>query len=91
MKNRKLLAFLVGAISFVNVVTTGLTAAWFINEFTLEKEISGSSISDYYEGGTGTKDDPFRITKPRHLYNLAWLQYKGHILQKTKQQIKLLL
>ena len=36
-----------------------------------------SSTSGYYESGKGTEDDPFIISRPKHLYNLAWLQDLG--------------
>ena len=62
---------------FVGLTTLGASIAWFLDEFYIQDQISGSSFSDYYAGGTGIKGDPFIITKPRHLYNFAWLQYKG--------------
>ena len=31
----------------------------------------------FYAGGDGTQEDPYLITRPIHLYNLAWLQQSG--------------
>lgn len=52
--------------------------AWFINSEFVEPDISGYSISAYFGGGDGSDDDPYQINNPRHLYNLAWLQYLGY-------------
>ncbi len=40
-------------------------------------EVTGSSDAAYYASGQGTKVEPYIINQPRHLYNLAWLQYLG--------------
>ena len=54
--------------------------AWFTPRVTItneDNEISGSSEGAYYEDGDGITK-PYVISKPRHLYNLAWLQYLGY-------------
>ena len=66
------------AIGICIVVSFG----WFTNTEFVEPEISGYSISAYFAGGTGASDDPFQIKTPRHLYNLAWLQYLGYFNKK---------
>ncbi len=51
---------------------------WFDNKTTITPdEVTGSSDGAYYASGQGTSDDPYIINQPRHLYNLAWLQYLG--------------
>lgn len=44
--------------------------------------ISGSSTVDYFNGGDGSKDDPFQIAYPFQLYNFAWLQDLGYFNEK---------
>lgn len=38
----------------------------------------GSATANYFNGGNGSKEKPYTITTPVHLYNLAWLQYLGY-------------
>ena len=37
-----------------------------------------SSKNLYFESGNGSKDNPYIISQPVHLYNLAWLQDLGY-------------
>lgn len=54
------------------------TLMWFDNKTkVVPNQIIGSSDGAYYASGQGTKSDPYVINQPRHLYNLAWLQYLG--------------
>ena len=58
------------------------TAAWFNDKITIEEgeNLKGNSLGAYFAYGDGsgpTGQNPYGITKPRHLYNLAWLQYLG--------------
>lgn len=63
------------------LVALGTSAAWFIFEahyFTPSFETS--VIKTYFDAESGdgkTASTPFLITKPVHLYNLAYLQDKG--------------
>ena len=67
-------------------VVTG-TVAWFNQYAIINKDDSpfgGSSSGAYFAYGNGTptsaehpNDRVYGITVPRHLYNLAWLQYLG--------------
>lgn len=60
------------------------TVAWFINDVTVaEESISGGSIFNYYARGKGTAEDPYILTKPKHVYNFAWLQNRGTYTTKT--------
>ena len=79
-KNKWLTAVYVGIISvLVSTValSLGMTFALY------EKYVKGNgtygevSLRSYYERGSGTIDDPFVITRPRHLYNLSRLQGLG--------------
>jgi len=81
MKVSKYFKFILGLlIGCVGICTASLTAAWFTYTAQIEgaeNELVGSSEGAYYARGRGTPEDPFIINKPRHLYNLAWLQYLG--------------
>ena len=67
-------------------IATG-TVSWFIPLAKIAKEdnrLSGSSSGAYFAYGNGIPTTPehpenrvYGITVPRHLYNLAWLQYLG--------------
>ena len=59
---------------FSAVVTS--TLAWFKGEITLQG-LTGGMKGAYFAGGDGSADNPYQITHPIHLYNLAWLQYLG--------------
>ena len=51
---------------------------WFDNKITITPdEVTGASDGAYYASGDGSKENPYVINQPRHLYNLAWLQYLG--------------
>ena len=80
MKRRSLiLASLLGTI-FTGIVAVTTTLAWMsATAFmkTEENPFEGSVQDKYYASGSGTALDPFVITRPRHLYNLAWLQLLG--------------
>ncbi len=53
--------------------------AWFVPSISLTNtgDVTGATEGAYYAYGEGTESKPFGITRPRHLYNLAWLQYLG--------------
>lgn len=76
---KSFIAILISTI-FSSIVAISVTAAWLSPTAYMKNEenpIEGIVQDKYYESGTGASDDPFIITKPRHLYNLAWLQYLG--------------
>lgn len=58
-------------------IAIAISHAWFVNGYDVDPLATGSSAEAYYHSGTGTEDEPFIITTPRHLYNFAWLQYLG--------------
>ena len=45
------------------------------------------SLRSYYESGSGTEEDPYVITRPRHLYNLSRLQGLGIYGEKKYFQL----
>ena len=70
------------ALSGLAALTAGAaisaTLAWFASRVQLpDVTITGSSGGAYFESGTGESGNPFIISRPRHLYNLAWLQDLG--------------
>src|SRR5574344_1734523 len=75
--------FFIGSLIMITMilVALGTSAAWFIFEahyFTPRFETSVIKTDVDAESGDGKTDStPFLITKPVHLYNLAYLQDKG--------------
>lgn len=58
--------------------------SWFTDYVSLNPDqIQGSTLGTYFAYGDGTKDKPYGINTPRHLYNLSWLQYMGEFNQTT--------
>lgn len=66
-------------VFFTAFAAVSSTIAWFIPAVSVTNsgEITGVTEGAYYAYGEGTAEKPFGITRPRHLYNLAWLQYLG--------------
>ena len=54
-----------------------ITYAWYTGGKYVSFNSTGTAVASYFAGGTGTATDPYKITTPRHVYNLAWLQYLG--------------
>ena len=81
MKNRrKSLITVIGSALFIALATTGISVAWFTSVAdlsTTNTPIGGVVQDTYYESGDGSAESPYVITRPRHLYNLAWLQDLG--------------
>lgn len=70
----------IGLTLFAGVVAFSSTLSWFAPTAFVTKSENpfGGTVEDaYYAYGEGTAQKPFGITRPRHLYNLAWLQYLG--------------
>ncbi len=59
---------------------TATTLAWFSMraQVPFPTNFYGSTQAAYFAGGNGSKDEPYTISAPVHLYNLAWLQYLGY-------------
>ena len=81
MKNKKQWLVIGMSAIFTLVTVVGLSVAWFAPVADTQRNqnpIEGVVQDKYYESGDGlTPETAFLITKPRHLYNLAWLQYLG--------------
>lgn len=63
----------------------GVTVAWLTDGLYAQRfpdDFSGSSDLAYFAGGDGTANNPYEISTPVHLYNLAWLQYLGYFNRK---------
>ena len=69
--------FMLSLLLMIGIVIVA-SFAWFTNSEFVEPNLSGFSISAYFGGGDGSSEDPYQIKNPRHLYNLAWLQYLGY-------------
>lgn len=64
----------------------GVTVAWLTDGLYAHRfpdDFSGSSDLAYFAGGDGTANNPYEISTPVHLYNLAWLQYLGYFNRKA--------
>lgn len=61
---------------FTFALLVSASYAWLTNFINvhLENDFQGSSVASYFAEGEGTEAKPYVINKPRHLYNLAWLQ-----------------
>lgn len=80
MKKKLSVTAIVGTVLFAGILAAGGTLAWFGTQAFMsdsDSPIEGSVTDKYYDRGTGTQQDPYIIKLPRHLYNLAWLQYLG--------------
>ena len=86
MKKRKILQTAALSVLLASTITAGVSFAWFYTTANIGGNqgeanglpIIGSSKSAYFAYGKGTSSQPYGIKTPRHLYNLAWLQYLGY-------------
>ncbi len=83
MKSNGLHIRILGALTGGSIIAAGAAMAtfsfsWFTNTNNLTKDFSGQTIGAYFASGDGSKDNPFIINKPIHLYNLSWLQEIGY-------------
>ena len=67
-------------------IAVSISYAWFYSGFNVDPLATGTSAEAYYHSGKGTEGDPYIITTPRHLYNLAWLQYLGTYNKDSKNK-----
>ena len=75
------------SLMMLGLATAAGSLAWILpyvqvdNTFNTNDNITGSTMGAYFAYGngipTGEGNRVYGITKPRHLYNLAWLQYLG--------------
>ena len=64
--------------TLLTLLSAFVSLAWFINRAEAPSESDGSTLSSYFAYGNGTKEEPYGIKLPRHVYNLAWLQDLGY-------------
>lgn len=83
IKRSKTLSYFLCSVFGLTIISVGMSAvafsySWFTNHNYINNDFEGKTAGAYYASGTGVSaDDPFIITRPMHLYNLAWLQYMG--------------
>ena len=89
MKKNKILQIGAFVLLAAGTISASLSLAWFHPTTKVGNQgetntmpIDGSSSSGYFAYGDGSKDNPYGIRIPRHLYNLAWLQYLGYFQNK---------
>lgn len=66
--------------------------AWFSTKAKItdtNDPIAAVTNGAYFAYGNGTQSKPYGITKPRHLYNLAWLQYLDYFNKKKDGEGKI--
>lgn len=89
MKKKTVFAALITLVSSTIVAVMSASLAWFTSKITISTadKVGASTLGAYFAYGDGgaaddpdteIKEGPFGIETPRHLYNLAWLQYLGH-------------
>ena len=89
MKRSKAFIAILATTIFGSSVAIASSLAWMSATAFMEREhnpINGIVEDAYYASGVGTEGDPFIITRPRHLYNLAWLQYLGYYNKANDHQ-----
>lgn len=63
-----------------------LTVSWFDSKIDIKDiHVDGECDAAPFESGDGSKENPYVISNPRHLYNLAWLQYLGTFNKKNEK------
>ena len=91
MKSKKGLAIVLTSTISVLVTTVilnmGLSVALYSKSVNGNGTYGEVSLRSYYECGSGTEEDPFVITRPRHLYNLSRLQGLGVYGEKKYFQL----
>ena len=86
--NKKIgISLLVGLMTVTSVAAVAGSLSWFAPTAIIGNDknpLDGSTLGAYFAYGNGTptseehpNDNVYGITSPRHLYNLAWLQYLG--------------
>ena len=89
-KNKGLLVFY---LSMISVLMVSLTLSATMALYRKSSKGNGSygeiALRSYFERGTGTKEDPYVITRPRHMYNLSRLQGLGVFGEKKYFQLGL--
>ena len=94
MKKKTVINFMLTIVitCFVTLAISTFTIAWFtgIGGQTASNVDGDIGLRAYYHCGSGSIDDPYVITRPSHLYNLARLQNRGIYPEKRYFQIGLI-
>lgn len=84
MRKNRIIQIATGTLLLLTTIAGGATLAWLHPTTKVGNQgetntlpIDGSSSSGYFAYGDGSAEHPYGIRIPRHLYNLAWLQYLG--------------
>lgn len=67
----------------VAVFTVGYAFAWLANRKDSDITINGTSDGAFFDGGDGSKENPFIITNYNHMHNLAVLQNTGRLVDES--------
>ncbi len=62
----------------LSILLVANTFAWLSSITAVSPDVGGSVLTGYFADGDGSKEDPYILTDPIHVYNLAWLQYIGY-------------
>ena len=76
IKRKKNIIAICIATIFGGIAAVTSSLAWMYVTASMERSdnpIEGTVEDAYYASGIGTSNDPFIITRPRHLYNLRKL------------------
>ena len=94
MKKTTILKLSAAFTLLISGATIASSLAWFRPTATVtpsDTPVEGVSEGAYYAYGNGLlptaqnpTNKPYGITRPRHLYNLAWLQYLGFYNKGTQ-------
>ena len=82
-------------LTLVTLLTVFLSLAWFTHYAKVDSKSEGEALASYFAYGDGEAADgdndkvtgPYGIASPRHLYNLAWLQYFGYFNKEENSQV----
>lgn len=67
------LIIIISLVVMLFAASATATFAWFTKGKSLDIDSSGGILRQYFHKGSGTKDDPYEITRPVHYYNLVML------------------
>ena len=81
-KSSRLKTLLISLISILSATLAISTFAWYseLNSAFDPDNVKSSVITQYFDSGTGTQNDPFVITRPIHYYRLVELQESNTFL-----------
>ena len=86
--------FLLGGLAVMTTASIVVgSLAWFSAKARItdtNDPIAAVTEGAYFAYGDGSAEKPFGITKPRHLYNLSWLQYLNHFNKKVDNTGKII-